>query len=271
MELFLAGANPARTKGRAKHDLRNVTDTMENAPPSKRRRVLDEGVGSASFGTVSGSATSQRPSVYERARQERQQEKIAMIREMERSARPRPGGPSRIFDQDSSMRSVELEFNRQKVAADTANATVFMKNILMMLFTGIEMANKRFGPWLELNGWSGSCQRDMDKYDAPLSRIYARIFRHGSINPFLELGMLVGGSLIMYHAQQKMLNPTSRDRPTPAARPRPGPRSAAPSSSTSSAPAGSGPDVPKRKMKKFAREPPPSAKFMPVLDEETTV
>lgn len=279
MELFLAGANPRRTKSKAKQDLKHVTDsTMEAVQkPPKRRKVVDEGVNSLSFvgasaGSLSAYRHDQTPSpqrsmrrsaAYQKAREERHQEKIAMIRELERTARP----TARVFDQDSSMRSVELEFNRQKVEADTRSATVFMKNILIMLFTGIEMVNTRFGPWLELDGWGRHCQKDMDKYDAPLSRIYQRIFRHGSINPFVELGMLVGGSLIMYHAQQKMLNSrrAKKDAPPP------------PSSPATQIPATSA-DVPKRKMRKFTR---PSARgkrvsndedtnFTPTLDEEST-
>jgi hypothetical protein len=136
-----------------------------------------------------------------------------------------------------------------------------MKNLLQMLFTGIEMGNARFGPWLELQGWSKTATRDMSKYDGPLTRIYQRIWRHGSINPFVELGMLVGGSMIMYHAQNKMLRPRPGPRPRP-----PGPDNERKRERERERdPGASKADVPKRRMRKM--------NFVPELDpeEETDV
>ena len=58
---------------------------------------------------------------------------------------------------------------------------------------------------MNLNGWSDSITSDMTRYNAPLERIYRRVWRKGgSINPFLELGFLIVSSMVMWHFKSKL-------------------------------------------------------------------
>lgn len=188
MELYLAGAG-GNVQPRAKQELRHVTDTysqpVENPPPVFPHEDED-------------SIASAVASAYEEAHEERTREKMAMIDEMEK------GGGQRAFGPEDSMRSVELEFNRQRVAAEAKSGVVFMKQMLKMGLQGIEMGNNRFGPWLQLDGFAEEASKDDEKYDAPLERIYMRIFRHGQISPYIELAMLIGGSAFMCHLKNTM-------------------------------------------------------------------
>ena len=54
---------------------------------------------------------------------------------------------------------------------------------------------------------------EMSRFDRPLNRLYARYWRRGSINPFLELGFLVFGSMIIHHFKNLMFPQSS---PSPA-------------------------------------------------------
>lgn len=193
MELYLAGAG-GNVKPRAKQELRQVTDTFshpqEQPPP---QFTLDED-------DESWPQDPDRASAYQEAHEERDREKMAMIDEMGKH------GTGRTFGAEDSMRSVELQFNRERVEREAESGVIFMKQMLKMGLQGIEMGNNRFGPWLQLDGFAEEASKDDEKYDAPLERIYLRIFRHGQMSPWVELAMLIGGSAFMCHMKNTMLN-----------------------------------------------------------------
>ena len=65
-----------------------------------------------------------------------------------------------------------------------------MKDIIKLGLTGIEGANEHFGPFVNLKGWAKNATRDMSRYDSCLEKIYKRYWRRGSVNPFMDLGLL---------------------------------------------------------------------------------
>ena len=197
MELYLAGAG-GNVQPRAKQELRQVTDTFSQ-PQEKRppQFQLDE-----EDSWPQDAATA---SAYSEAHEERMREKMAMIDELGKH------GTGRTFGAEDSMRSVELEFNRQRVEKEAESGVIFMKQMLKMGLQGIEMGNNRFGPWLQLDGFAEEASKDDEKYDAPLERIYLRIFRHGQMSPWVELAMLIGGSAFMCHMKNTMLNNAKKD------------------------------------------------------------
>ena len=192
MELYLAGAG-GNVKPRAKQDLKQVTDTFsqpqENPPPI----FPDDDDDSWPNDVETASA-------YNEAHEERTREKMAMVEELGKR------DTGRTFGVEDSMRSVELEFNRERVEREAQSGVIFMKQMLKMGLQGIEMGNNRFGPWLQLDGFAEEASKDDEKYDSPLERIYLRIFRHGQMSPWAELAMLIGGSAFMCHMKNTMLN-----------------------------------------------------------------
>lgn len=122
-----------------------------------------------------------------------------------------------------SHEDIELEYNRQKIACDTNDSVNFMSSGLRMAISGIELANHRFGPWLELDGFADETCADMNKYRPALTRIYKRVWRRGgTVNPWLELLFTLGGAVFMFHLRSKIMGggssrPATSSGPTPAA------------------------------------------------------
>ena len=71
---------------------------------------------------------------------------------------------------------------------------------------------------LRLNGWSGEVTSDMERYNRPLSKIYQRYWRKGSVSPFLELGFLLFGSLIVHHFKNLLMGGASMSPQPPPTR-----------------------------------------------------
>ena len=146
---------------------------------------------------------------------------------------------TKTFTMTDSAMSMEFEIERHRVASDTSTSVQFMSDGMRLALNGVELMNERFGPILQLNGWSAELTRDMSRFRGPLGRIYKRLFRKGSPSPFLELGFLIIGSMAMTHFRNKggggamaaammggLMNPSTTETPSTgtAARPtRPGP------------------------------------------------
>lgn len=142
---------------------------------------------------------------------EKEAEKIGFLMEIRRlqSTNPKLRG-SRQYTCADSHQEIEMEYNRFKIAADTYESVSFMCNCLKMGVSGLEMANSRFGPWLSIDGFSEEACSDMNKFRPALTRIYKRVWRRGCMNPWVELLMLLGGGLLMFHFKSKLLGTTHR-------------------------------------------------------------
>ena len=156
---------------------------------------------------------------------ERDEEKAELLTQL--AAMERDGVRlTRQFTMADRLEDIEWEHRRQKMAQDSASTVDFMKSMLGLAVTGVEMVNQRFGPVLALDGWSTSVQRDMDKFNAPLSRIYKKLWRKGrGINPFLHLALLLAGSMATYHVSNRLNASSSSAASAPP--PRSAPRSQA--------------------------------------------
>lgn len=137
---------------------------------------------------------------------EKEAEKAVYIMEMQRIQAAHPHIRStRRFTTADSFEDVELEYNRQKIASDTMESVDFLSNCLKMGLSGAEMINARFGPWLALDGFAEETCSDMKKFRPALARIYKRVWRRGCMNPWIELLMLIGGGVFMFHFKSKIL------------------------------------------------------------------
>ena len=99
------------------------------------------------------------------------------------------------------IRDLQFIYNRNKNDQNTKSTVRFMKDIIKLGLTGVEGANEYFGPFVNLRGWARHATRDMSRYDACLEKIYKRYWRRGSVNPFMDLGLLIVGSAVVYHFQ----------------------------------------------------------------------
>lgn len=110
---------------------------------------------------------------------------------------------------------LKYELLRREQFQEEQDQLMFMKNMMKMILTGIEMANEKFGPFLELKGWSKEVTKDMNKYDRSLKALYHRYFRKKQMNPIMELLWLIVGSAAMWHIQVKFLGgpPASTEPP----------------------------------------------------------
>ena len=122
---------------------------------------------------------------------------------------------TREFSTKDKLEDIKYEFERQKMNLDCINGVALMSDGLKLGLSGIEMANNKLGPFLSLHGWSESITNDMSRYNHVLERIYRRYWRQGSLNPLVELGLIIVGSMMMFHFQNKFLGPQQSTTATP--------------------------------------------------------
>lgn len=134
---------------------------------------------------------------------EKENEKRMYLQELERM---RHGGgpvPSKPMTHDDNFADIEFEYNRVKQTEDQISTVSFIKDFIRLACTGIELGNSKLG-LLRLNGWASECTADMERFDRPLNRVYAKYWRRGGVSPLVELSFLVFGSLLVHHFKNVM-------------------------------------------------------------------
>ena len=137
-----------------------------------------------------------KPNILQTNQQDREQEKLVYLQELARMRAT--GQQTRGFDAHTPYEQVKFEFERAKQAENQISSVSFMKDIIRLTCSGMELAATRYTP-LKLNGWSQATTEDMTRFDRPLTRLYQRYWRQGSISPVLELGFLLFGSMMIHH------------------------------------------------------------------------
>ena len=151
---------------------------------------------------VPGAVDSLTPSQRDLATHHKTQERQALLHELRRLE----ASGTRLtknFGMGDSAAAMEFEIERHRIATDTTSSVQFMTDAIRLGLNGIELVNNNFGPFLNLDGWSGELTRDMSRFQPPLQRIYKRMFRRGAPSPFIELGFLIFGSMFTHHLQNK--------------------------------------------------------------------
>jgi hypothetical protein len=195
---------------------------------------------------------------------ERERQKTVYLHELNRM---KLGGSalSREYSNHDNVADIEFECNRIKANEDQNSTVSFMKDAIKLGATGLELLNNKFDI-LRINGWSGEVTRDMERYNRPLSKIYQRYWRRGSVSPFVELAFLLFGSLIVHHFKNVLTGGTQTASRQPARPPTVAPPSRnvpfhIPQSSNTTAPANPSSQEPKRRTMrrpKRGTQPPPS-------------
>lgn len=109
------------------------------------------------------------------------------------------------YTMEDSLADIRYEYDSHQSNYDVVDSVNFMKEILSVSFTVIEAVNQRFGPILQLKGWSDYMKNNMSRFDRVLERAYHRFWRQGQPSPIMEFGWLVFGSMLMWHLQNKYL------------------------------------------------------------------
>lgn len=107
------------------------------------------------------------------------------------------------FSMNDSLDDIQFEYDRIKMNMDTVSGVNFMKDAMKLMFTGVELANSKMGPILQLDGWSSEVTSDMQKYNNCLEKIYKKHWRKGSMAPESELAFMVVGSMLVFHFKAK--------------------------------------------------------------------
>jgi hypothetical protein len=96
------------------------------------------------------------------------------------------------------------------------NDTVaFVRNGIPLVLSMLEMANNKFGPFLAIQNWSTEIAQNIrsepQRWNNVLEQLYRRYWRKGSINPILQLGWMIFGSMLVYHFKQKFMGTPSTE------------------------------------------------------------
>ena len=144
---------------------------------------------------------------------------------------------TKAYTMADTLEEIQYEYERIKMNQDSINAVNFMRDVMKLALTGVELANAKLGPVLHLDGWSKEVTSDMHRYDHCLERLYKKHWRKGSMSPESELLFLLLGSMIMYHFKSKYFGgttsaPASAPAPMAAAMPPAMPRMPPPAPSS---------------------------------------
>ncbi len=121
------------------------------------------------------------------------------------------------FSMRDSLDDIQFEYDRIKMNMDTVSG-VNLKDAMKLVFTGVELANSKMGPILQLDGWSSEVTSDMQRYNNCLEKIYKKHWRKGSMAPESELAFMVVGSMLVFHCKAKFFG-NARTAPAVGAAP----------------------------------------------------
>ena len=63
---------------------------------------------------------------------------------------------TRQYGPEDSLQDIKAELSRQMSSIQLSNGVKFCRDALQLALTGIEMANNKLGPFLQLDGWSAA-------------------------------------------------------------------------------------------------------------------
>ncbi len=135
-------------------------------------------------------------------------EKQASLLELQR-LRQQGVNLSKNFTMEDSLQSMQFEIRRHVMEMQEGRTLGLMRDGMSLFFTGLEMANQKFGPVLDLNGWAAEVCKDKARFDPALARLYRKYYRRSQMSAEMELMMAVGASAVMYHMSRKFAPPSS--------------------------------------------------------------
>lgn len=113
---------------------------------------------------------------------------------------------TRDFNMNDSLFEMKLELSKQQDTQAMLDSVAAMRDHIAMGVQFIDLGNTMFGPVLALDGWAESVTSDMDKFNRPLQSLYYKYMRKKDPNPILQLGLLLGGTMIATHFKNKLMS-----------------------------------------------------------------
>jgi hypothetical protein len=115
----------------------------------------------------------------------------------------------------SNIKELRSEVRRVEHEIGLDNGIKFMRRMLMLSTSGIELLNNRYDPFgLALDGWSNSVQEDIASYDKVFERLYEKYQDKADIAPELQLLLLVVSSAFTFHLTKKMMESMTMPQPS---------------------------------------------------------
>jgi hypothetical protein len=111
--------------------------------------------------------------------------------------------PSRSFSINDSLEELQFQVDRANSTASAQQAVDFAKTGIRIGSSMLEMFLRKVNV-TAMDGFSKNLCQDMNKFNRPLTRLYRKYWRRGSMtNPETELMMIVFGSMAMTVMQNK--------------------------------------------------------------------
>lgn len=104
--------------------------------------------------------------------------------------------------QNTSLQTLQYELDRYHSESQLRSQIELLEVGLSFFCYSIEMINSKFlNRVLAIDGWARATSTNMGKFRGTLRKIAIKYFRRNESNEFVELGMLLLGSLAVYHFQ----------------------------------------------------------------------
>lgn len=145
------------------------------------------------------------PTLSKEEREELMLEKQSVLLELER-LKGQGIVLSKSYTLQDRIDDMQFEVRRHLLNIDEQNTVQFMRDGMRLLFTGVEIANSKMGPFLDLDGWATDVGKDISKYDSSLSKLYRKYWKRSTMSPEMELAVGILGSMGMHHFKKKMGN-----------------------------------------------------------------
>ncbi len=154
--------------------------------------------------------SSYRPSPHHRERdraahaQDELNQKYEILYQLERLEKRGVQLP-RKFTLSSSLEEMKSVYERVKREREVDNAVRFQRTWLVNCINGIEYLNGKFDPFdIRLDGWGESVQDNITDYNDVLEELAEKYRGRGKMAPELKLLMMVSGSAVMCHMQNRL-------------------------------------------------------------------
>jgi hypothetical protein len=182
-------------------------DAPRHSTASRRTRVPDDG-----FGAPAASPMSEEDIAYQ---------KTAVLLELDR-LRGLGCKLTREYTMADSLEEMEYESRRHVLMLEEQSNVSVLKDGLRLFVSGTEFANRKFGPFLNLDGFGVAVSNEINagKYNLTLSKLHRKYFKTpGQSSPEIELAFSLMGAAAFHHFQKSYFQSAGFAVPKPKTMP----------------------------------------------------
>ena len=191
------------------------TKTQENEVEQEPEQGYESSESKQSY--IPSSRYTQKP--YKPSKEEITNEKHEILYQFDRLKR-RGFKLPRTYTSDDSIDVLRYDYAKLKNEMASNSGLKFCRNILVCFVSGSEFLTTLWNPLkLHLDGFSTHVYSNVEDYDDVFLRLQEKWGRKIKMSPELELIMLLGGSLLLYHLSNTFLaGPNMRGGPDPSSK-----------------------------------------------------